>query len=156
MIYGLTSSTCDRWNADFFLINFVNVQYSSKFLSKKKWCMGKTIDETKLNWDDLLNLLKHQILVFLLRIKNTAKNLTIFFFFFQIQSAYPSMKKNYIENNTHMSPRTRKPTICICIIKDADQLCSTAQLISSFVFATRTVPSLFFLNPKSQASSLLL
>ena len=32
----------------------------------------------------------------------------------------------------------------------------TAQLISAFVFAIRTVPSLFFLNPKFQASNYLL
>ena len=32
----------------------------------------------------------------------------------------------------------------------------TAKLISAFVFATRIVQSLFFLNPKFQASSLLL
>ena len=32
----------------------------------------------------------------------------------------------------------------------------TAKLISAFVFATQTVQSLFLLNPKFQASSLLL
>ena len=32
----------------------------------------------------------------------------------------------------------------------------TAKLISAFVFATQIVQSLFFLNPKSQASGLLL
>ena len=37
--------------------------------------------------------------------------------------------------------------------KDADQLCSTAQLICAFVFASRLVRFIFFLNPKLQASS---
>ena len=117
----VTSSTCDRWNADFFSINFVNVQYLSKFLSKKKWCMGKTTDETKLNWDDLL---KHQILVFLLRIKNTDKNLTIFFFSDTIctsidekelhrkQYTYePSHQKT---NNLHMRNQRRRSAVQYC------------------------------------------
>ena len=43
----------------------------------------------------------------------------------------------------------RKPAFCICENKDADQL-------SAFVFATRIVQSLFFLNPKLQVSSHLL
>ena len=47
----------------------------------------------------------------------------------------------------------RKPTICICENKDADQLRGTAKLISAFVFATWIVQSLYFLNPKFQASS---
>ena len=52
----------------------------------------------------------------------------------------------------------RKPVICICENKDADQLrgnreAVTAKLISAFVFATRLVQSLYFLNPKFQASS---
>ena len=51
-----------------------------------------------------------------------------------------------------MSCRMRKPTICIGEDKTADQLCS----ISAFVFAARIVQSFFFLNPKFQASSLLL
>ena len=38
----------------------------------------------------------------------------------------------------------RKPTICICF---------TAKLISAFVFATRIVQFLFFLNPKFPFSS---
>ena len=50
----------------------------------------------------------------------------------------------------------RKPAFCICENKDADQLRGTAKLISVFVFATRIVRSLYFLNPKFQASSLLL
>ena len=55
-----------------------------------------------------------------------------------------------------------KPTICIGENKDADQLrgkisfAVTAKLISAFVFATRIVQFLFYLNPKFQASSSLL
>ena len=41
----------------------------------------------------------------------------------------------------------RKPDFSICENKDADQL------ISAFVFATRIVQSLYFLNAKFQASS---
>ena len=55
-----------------------------------------------------------------------------------------------------MSPIVRKPTICIYENKDADQLAVTAKLISTFVFATWIVHSLFFLNPKFQASNHLL
>ena len=46
-----------------------------------------------------------------------------------------------------------KPTICIGENKDAD---FTAKLISAFVFATRIVQFLFFLNPKFQVSSFFL
>ena len=46
-----------------------------------------------------------------------------------------------------MSRLVRKPTICICENKGADQL------ISAFVFAIRIVQFLFYLNPKFQASS---
>ena len=55
----------------------------------------------------------------------------------------------------------RKPDFCICENKDADQLLcfrytdsiipllpKSAKLISVFVFATRIVNSLYFLNPK--------
>ena len=48
----------------------------------------------------------------------------------------------------------RKPAFCICENKDADQL--RGKLINAFVFATRIVQSLYFLNPKFQASSHLL
>ena len=47
----------------------------------------------------------------------------------------------------------RKPTFSICENKDADQLAVTAKLISAFVFATKIVRSLYFLNPNVQASS---
>ena len=58
-----------------------------------------------------------------------------------------------------MSRVMRKQTFCICKNKDADQLRGkrfTAKLISAFVFLTRIVQSLFFPNPKFQASSHLL
>ena len=44
-----------------------------------------------------------------------------------------------------------KPTIYIGENKDADQLRGTAKLISVFVFATRIVQLLLYLNPKFQA-----
>ena len=47
-----------------------------------------------------------------------------------------------------MSRCTRKPTICICENKDADQLCSTCRLISAFVFAPWIVQYLFYLYHK--------
>ena len=46
----------------------------------------------------------------------------------------------------------RKPTICICETKGTDQLCSNC----AFVFHTRIVQFLYFLNPKFPASSYLL
>ena len=56
-----------------------------------------------------------------------------------------------------MSLLVRKPAFCICKNKDADQLrglsfAVTAKLISAFVFAIQIVQSLYFLNPKFQAS----
>ena len=64
---------------------------------------------------------------------------------------------NYING---MSRITRKPDFCLGENKGADQPCSNcavaAQLISTFVFATRKVQSLFLLNPKFEASSPLL
>ena len=48
----------------------------------------------------------------------------------------------------------KKPAFCICEKKDADQL--RGKLISAFVFATKKVQSLYFLNLKFQASSHLL
>ena len=52
-----------------------------------------------------------------------------------------------------MSRVVRKPAFCICENKNADQLRS---LISAFVFTTRIVQSLFFINPEFQVSSHLL
>ena len=48
----------------------------------------------------------------------------------------------------------RKVDFCLCENKGADQLRS--KLISAFVFATRIIQFLVFLNQKFQASSLLL
>ena len=56
----------------------------------------------------------------------------------------------------HLSHLLRKPTICICENKGADQLRKTKKLISSFVFATRIVQFLYLLNPKFPVSSHLL
>ena len=53
----------------------------------------------------------------------------------------------------HVSCLMRKPTICICENKGADQLRGYAKLISVFVFATRIVQFLYFLNPKFPVSS---
>ena len=52
-------------------------------------------------------------------------------------------------------PPREKTGFCICENKDEDQIL-TAKLISAFVFATRIAESLFFLNPKFQASIHLL
>ena len=43
--------------------------------------------------------------------------------------------KDY-NNTCNMSRVMRKLAFCLCENKDADQLCVTAQLISTFVFAT--------------------
>ena len=53
----------------------------------------------------------------------------------------------------HMNRIMRKPAICICKNKDADQLRSWAV---PFFFATKIVQPLFFLDPKFPASSHLL
>ena len=52
----------------------------------------------------------------------------------------------------------RKPDCCINYVKTKTQISFsvTAKLISVFVFATQIVQSLYFLNPKFQASSHLL
>ena len=51
----------------------------------------------------------------------------------------------------------RKPAFCVCENKDADPLRGNiAKLISAFVFTIRIVRSLYYLNPKCQASSHLL
>ena len=47
----------------------------------------------------------------------------------------------------------RKLAFYICKNKGADQLQGTVQLINAFVFGTQRVQSLYFLNPKFQASS---
>ena len=45
-----------------------------------------------------------------------------------------------------------KPTICIGENKDADQLRGNCEADHAFVFATRIVQFLFYLNPKFRAS----
>ena len=50
----------------------------------------------------------------------------------------------------------RKPASCICENKDAGQLRGNRELISAFVFATRIVQALYYLNTKVQGSSHLL
>ena len=49
-----------------------------------------------------------------------------------------------------------KADICICENKDTDQLCSNCTTDQCLFFTTRKVQSLFFINPKFGASSLLL
>ena len=61
---------------------------------------------------------------------------------------------NELQDLHDLSRPMGKTTICICENKGADQLRSNCEArISAFVFATRIVHSLFFLNPKFQASS---
>ena len=55
-----------------------------------------------------------------------------------------------VYNIVYLSRHMGKPTICIGENKD---FAVTAKLISAFVFATRIVQFLFYLNPKFQASS---
>ena len=55
-----------------------------------------------------------------------------------------------------MSHVMRKPDFCLCKKKAQISCAVIAQLISAFVFAILIVPSLFFLNLKFQAFSLLL
>ena len=77
-----------------------------------------------------------------------------------IQCIYKDSQLFSANSLSHMSRLVGKPTICIGGNKDADQLRGnreadlvTAKLISAFVFATRIVQFLFYLNPKFQASS---
>ena len=55
-----------------------------------------------------------------------------------------------------MSLVMRKPFFCVCENKDADQLRGNREADHAFVLATRIVQSLYFLNPKFQASNHLL
>ena len=61
-----------------------------------------------------------------------------------------TFKSIFSRARNHMSRVVRKPVLYICENKDADKL-----RISAFVFATRIVKSLYFLNPKFQAFSYL-
>ena len=56
----------------------------------------------------------------------------------------------------HLSCLMGKPTICICENKGTDQLCANREADQCFVFATRIVQSLYFLNTKFHVSSCLL
>ena len=49
-----------------------------------------------------------------------------------------------------------KPTICLGEKRGADQLRSNCKADHAFVFATRIVQFLFYLNPKFQDSSMIL
>ena len=50
----------------------------------------------------------------------------------------------------------RKPAFCLCENKDADQLRSNYAADQRLVFAIRIAQSLYYLNPKFQASNHLL
>ena len=52
-----------------------------------------------------------------------------------------------------MSRVVRKPAFCMCENKDADQLRGNREADQRLCFATRIAQSLFYLNPKFQASS---
>ena len=67
---------------------------------------------------------------------------------------YTKHSKSKFRYSNDMSRIVRKPDFCLGENKGADQLRgNTAKLISAFVFATRIVQFLFYLNPKFQASS---
>ena len=71
--------------------------------------------------------------------------------------AFKTFKNTYVQshektNNLHMRNRRRR----IAQYTQLSESAVAAQLISTFVFATQIVQSPFFLNPKFQASSLLL
>ena len=55
--------------------------------------------------------------------------------------------------HNQMSRVVRKPAFAYAKTKTQISFAVTAKLISAFVFATRIVQSLFYLNPKFQASS---
>ena len=67
------------------------------------------------------------------------------------------MSKIIVPKTDQMSLRTRKPAFCLyrCENESRERCAVSAQLISAFVFATQIVESLFFLNPKFQASYLV-
>ena len=62
----------------------------------------------------------------------------------------------YIYIRYYLSRIVRKPDFAYAKTKAQISCAVTAQLISAFVFATRIVQFLFYLNPKFQDSSLLL
>ena len=62
-----------------------------------------------------------------------------------------------VSEQADMSRVVRKPAFCICEkTKTQISFAVTAKLISAFVFAIRIEHSLYYLNPKFQASSHLL
>ena len=67
-----------------------------------------------------------------------------------------NIKAIIMHDFTNLSCLMRKPAICICETKGADQLCSYCKADQCLVFATRIVQVPFFLNPKFVASSHLL
>ena len=63
---------------------------------------------------------------------------------------------SYVVIDDNMGSVMRNLDFCLCENKDADQLRSTAKLISAFVFATLIVQFLFYLYAKFQPFSQLL
>ena len=61
-----------------------------------------------------------------------------------------------IKSNSEMNLVMRKPAFAYAKTKTQISFAVTAKLISASVFATRIVQSLYYLNPKVQASSHLL
>ena len=63
----------------------------------------------------------------------------------------------FVTNDIHLMSRVvRKPTFCICENKDADQLRGYREADQCFVFDTKIVQPLYFLNTKFQTSRHLL
>ena len=62
----------------------------------------------------------------------------------------------YVHQYKDMSLVVRKPAFCICENKDADQLRGNREADQRLCFRYHIVQSLYFLNPKFQASSHLL
>ena len=59
-------------------------------------------------------------------------------------------------NFWYMSIVVRKQAFCMCKIKDPDQFCGSWQADQHLYFRSRILKSLYFLNPKFQASTSLL
>ena len=76
--------------------------------------------------------------------------------YFQMQNYFFFMMRLSSEADTLLSHIMRKSDFYLCEKKAQVSFAVTAKLISAFVFATRIVQFLFFLNPKFQASCLLL
>ena len=70
----------------------------------------------------------------------------------EVVRKWTSRRRHNGRLNKYMSRVVRKPDLCICENKGADQL-RGSKLISAFVFTIRIVQSLYFLNLKNQASS---